>query len=107
MSEPFDIAVVGSGAAGIAAAVCAARAGCTTLLLDKNSSAGGTGGFSGLTTLCGLFDDAGNFLNDGFCREFAGSLMREDGVSEPVKMGRLFVQLYRPNSFQKVAAYFL
>jgi hypothetical protein len=107
MSEKFDIAVVGSGAAGIAAAVCAARAGRTTLLLDKNNSAGGTGGFSGLTTLCGLYDDAGNFLNGGFCREFSESLMREDGVSEPVKMGRLFVQIYRPDSFQKVAAHFL
>ena len=56
MNEFFDIAVVGSGAAGIAAAVSAARAGAKTLLLDKNSAAGGTGGFSGLTTLCGLFD---------------------------------------------------
>jgi hypothetical protein len=107
MSETFDIAVVGSGAAGIAAAVCAARAGCTTLLLDKNKSVGGTGGFSGLTTLCGLSDGAGNFLNDGFTREFAESLMREDGMREPVKMGKLFVQLYRPSSFQKVAAQFL
>ena len=36
MSEHFDIAVVGSGAAGIAAAVSAARAGCAKpLLLDK------------------------------------------------------------------------
>lgn len=107
MSEHFDIAVIGSGAAGIAAAVTAARAGCATLLLDKNHSAGGTGGLSGLTTLCGLFDAAGNFLNDGFCREFAESLMREDGVSEPVKMGKVFVQIYRPRSFQNVAAHFL
>src|SRR5438876_436946 len=75
MSEQFDIAVVGSGAAGIAAAVCAARAGCSTLLLDKNISAGGIGGFSGLTTLCGLFDDTGNFLNNGFSREFAEALV--------------------------------
>ncbi len=107
MSEKFDIAVVGSGAAGIAAAVCAARAGCSTLLLDKNNSAGGTGGFSGLTTLCGLFNNEGNFLNEGFCREFAESLMSEDGVNESVKMGKLFVQLYRPHSFQKIASRFL
>jgi len=107
MSEQFDIGVVGSGAAGIAAAVTAARAGYVTLLLDQNPAAGGTGGFSGLTTLCGLFDNNGNFLNGGFCREFAELLMREDGMSKPVKMGKLFVQLYRPNSFQKVAANFL
>ena len=54
MSESYDIAVVGSGAAGLAAAVSAGRAGCRTLLLDRHPLAGGTGGFSGLTTLCGL-----------------------------------------------------
>ncbi len=104
MSKEFDIAVVGSGAAGIAAAVCAARAGCSTLLLDKNNSPGGTGGFSGLTTLCGLFDDEGNFLNGGFAREFA------DAIAEtaPVKMGRISVLPYRPEKFREtVASFFL
>src|SRR5882672_7865051 len=99
MSEKFDIAIVGSGAAGIAAAVCAARAGRTTLLLDKNSGSGGTGGFSGLTTLCGLFDDAGKFLNDGFTREFAEAIAE----TAPLKMGRVWVLPYRPEKFQGVA----
>lgn len=100
MSERFDIAVIGSGAAGIAAAVGAARAGGKTLLLDKNSRAGGTGGFSGLTTLCGLYDDAGNFLNDGFPREFAEALA---GGGVPVKLGRVWVLPYRPETFREVA----
>jgi FAD dependent oxidoreductase len=124
MSEQFDIAVVGSGAAGIAAAVCAARAGCTTLLLDKNNSAGGTGGFSGLTTLCGLFDDTGNFLNDGFCQEFAEALAErgtpstvsasfkeaiqqaETVLGAPIKMGRTWVLPYRPEKFREAAGKF-
>jgi hypothetical protein len=102
MSEHFDIAVIGSGAAGIAAAVTAARAGRKTLLLDKNSSVGGTGGFSGLTTLCGLYDDAGNFLSGGFTREFA------DAIAEtpPIKSGRLWVLPYRPEQFRSVAEKF-
>jgi hypothetical protein len=104
MSESFEIAVVGSGAAGLGAAICAARAGCTTLLLDSRPGPGGTGGFSGLTTLCGLHTEEGGFLNDGFSREFAEALLREDGMNGPLKMGRVFVQLYRPGSFQKVAA---
>ena len=104
MSSGHDIAVVGSGAAGIAAGISAARAGCSTLLLDSRPAPGGTGGFSGLTTLCGLFTDDGTFLNEGFSREFAEALQREDGVREPLKMGRLFVQLYQPASFQKLAA---
>ena len=107
MSDAFDIAVAGGGAAGIAAAVCAARAGCKTLLMDSRPGAGGTGGFSGLTTLCGLFDEDGQFLNGGFSREFAEALAREDDAREPLKMGRVHVQLYRPASFQKLAARWL
>jgi hypothetical protein len=102
MSEHFDIAVVGSGAAGIAAAICAARAGGKTLLLDKNNSAGGTGGFSGLTTLCGLYDDAGSFLNDGFTREFAGAISE----MAPLQMGKVRVLPYRPERFHAVAQKF-
>ena len=103
MSATFDIAVIGSGAAGIAAAVSAARTGRSTLLLDKSLAPGGTGGFSGLTTLCGLYDDAGNFLNDGFTREFA------DAISEtpPLKMGRVWVLPYRPETFRRAAEKFL
>jgi hypothetical protein len=104
MKDSFDIVVVGAGAAGIAAGISAARAGCDTLLIDNRPAAGGTGGFSGLTTLCGLQTDDGRFLNNGFSREFAEALLREDVVSGPMRMGRLFVQPYRCGSFQKVAA---
>jgi hypothetical protein len=102
MSEKFDIAVVGSGAAGIAAAVCAARAGRKTLLLDKSNSAGGTGGFSGLTTLCGLYDDAGNLLNAGFTHEYA------EAIAEivPLQMGKVWVLPYRPEKFRDAAEKF-
>src|ERR1051325_5522117 len=99
MSERFDIAVIGSGAAGIAAAVSAGRAGCTTLLLDQKMGPGGTGGFSGLTTLCGLYDDEGQMLNNGFTREFA-EYLRE---TEPLRMGRVWVLPYRPARFCEVA----
>ena len=104
MKDGYTVVVVGAGAAGIAAAITAARGGGRTLLLDQRPAAGGTGGFSGLTTLCGLFDEAGNFLNEGFCREFAEALMRVDGIQRPVAMGGLLVQPYRPASFLKVAA---
>ena len=97
----MDIAIIGAGAAGLAAAVSAARAGATTRLLDQRPAAGGTGGFSGLTTLCGLFDDAGKFLNDGFTREFAEALAER---RPPIKMGRVWVLPYRPEIFRAVAA---
>lgn len=122
MSARVDIAVVGAGAAGIAAAVTAARAGGNTWLLDQRHSAGGTGGFSGLTTLCGLYDDEGTFLNDGFAREFAEALMErrtpvrlEDATADqagpvpgaPIRMGRVWVLPYRPERFRQVASDFI
>ena len=100
MSESFDIAIVGAGAAGIAAAVTAARRGCRTLLLDQRDSAGGTGGFSGLTTLCGLYDDTGRMLNDGFTREFAEAI----GEGAPVQTGKVWMLRYRPERFREFAA---
>ncbi len=95
-----DIAIVGAGAAGIGAAVNAARTGSRTLLLDKHEGPGGTGGFSGLTTLCGLYDDHGEFLNEGFAREFALDLAE----TPPLRMGRLWVLPYRPRRFRELAA---
>jgi hypothetical protein len=99
MNAGVDIAVIGAGAAGIAAAIGAAREGCTTLLLDRREEAGGTGGFSGLTTLCGLYDDNGDFINDGFAREFANAITE----TAPVRMGRVWVLPYRPEVFRKTA----
>ena len=103
MTAEFDIAVVGSGAAGIAAAVSAGRSGCSTLLLEQKPEAGGTGGFSGITTLCGLYDEEGNMLNNGFSKEFVESL-RE---TEPLRMGRVWVLPYRPARFREVARHLL
>jgi hypothetical protein len=122
---PKDIAVIGSGAAGIAAAISSARAGADTLIFDSRPAPGGTGGFSGLTTLCGLYDDAGNFLNDGFVREFTEALAdapspgfqppsphpmgRGQGEGRPmnpiapVRMGKVFVLPYRPEKFRSLA----
>jgi hypothetical protein len=99
VKTPVDVAVVGSGAAGIAAAVSSARQGLTTLLLDERASAGGTGGFSGLTTLCGSYDDQGRMLNEGFAREFVERLAE----TEPVQMGRVWVLPYRPLRFRDLA----
>lgn len=99
MNARADIVVVGAGAAGIAAAICAARAGAKTVLMDQRPTAGGIGGFSGLTTLCGLFDDEGNHLNDGFTREFSEALAE----TAPVKMGKVFVLRYRQEKFLSLA----
>jgi len=103
MTHPCDILVLGSGAAGLAAAVASARHGCRTVLLDRQVHPGGTGGWSGLNTLCGLYDDAGNVLNNGLARELAEAI----SDASPVRMGRAWVLPYRPARFRETARHYL
>src|SRR5690349_4385357 len=99
----YDLAVIGAGAAGIAAAVSAARQGARTLLMDRRPAAGGTGGFSGLTTLCGCYDDRGELLLEGLAQEFVDAVME----SAPRQMGKVWVLPYRPDQFREAAERFL
>lgn len=50
-----DVAVVGGGAAGVAAAVAACRAGARCVLLERSPYLGGTGTHCGVSSLCGFF----------------------------------------------------
>ena len=100
MKNSVDIVVLGAGAAGLAAAISAARTGASVILIDRRNGPGGTGGFSGLTTLCGLYDEAGKFLNEGFAREFAEQIAEAPAQ----KQGRVWALPYRPEKFRSVAA---
>jgi glycine/D-amino acid oxidase-like deaminating enzyme len=50
----YEVVVLGGGPAGIAAAVAAARAGRTTLLVERYGFLGGLGTAAGVTNFCGL-----------------------------------------------------
>ena len=50
----YDVVVLGGGPAGIAAAVTAARAGRSTLLVERYGFLGGMGTAAGVTNFCGL-----------------------------------------------------
>jgi len=103
--QETDVAVIGAGISGIAAAVTAARSGCRTLLIEKSSSPGGIAVKGNINTICGLFIDRSGespeMLYKGFPEEFARRLMREDGIDSPVKMGKAQVLLCRTESFEK------
>src|SRR5437764_13419569 len=50
----YEVVVLGGGPAGIAAAVAAARAGRSTLLVERYGFLGGMGTAAGVTNFCGL-----------------------------------------------------
>ena len=56
-----DVAVVGGGAAGIAAAIGASRAGARTVLIERNPYFGGQATNSQVTAYCGFFTRGENY----------------------------------------------
>ena len=82
----FDVVVVGGGPAGIMAATSAARAGCSTLLIERYGFLGGAGTAGGLSTFCGLH--ARTYGQDvrvirGLADELLDRLGKLDGLNAP------------------------
>jgi hypothetical protein len=102
----FEVAVIGGGSAGLAAAVTAARCGARTLLIERHGYLGGTGTASLVHTFCGLYllrDEPGAVLaNPGFCTEISQRMIRATGRG-PVRMGRLDVLPQHPVEFVTIA----
>ncbi|MBO5671234.1 MAG: FAD-dependent oxidoreductase, partial [Clostridia bacterium] len=74
----YDIAVIGGGPAGLAAAITAARAGKRTVLIEKNGYLGGNMTLG--LPLLGFLDEHGERCIAGFAEEFAVRL-RERGAA--------------------------
>lgn len=92
--DNVDVAVVGGGAAGLAAALTAARCGARTLLLEKHSILGGNMTLSLVHTICGLYElgtDSPHFVNPGFPEWFARALIACNLATEPESVGRVYV----------------
>lgn len=106
MNAPYDVAVVGGGSAGMAAAVTAARAGAHTLLLERYGYLGGMGTASLVHTFCGLYllrDEPGAVLaNPGFATEMAERMVAATGQG-PIRMGRVDVLPQHPVEFVRIA----
>lgn len=72
ISETFDVIVVGSGSAGLAAAIAAAEDGAKTLMIEKNPALGGTSGWSvGSITTSGSPHQKAAGIDDDPDRHFA------------------------------------
>ncbi len=105
-SEYFDVAVIGGGSAGLAAAVTAARTGARTLLIERHGYLGGMGTASLVHSFCGLYllrEEPGAVLaNPGFASEVAERMIAATGIC-PVRMGRLDVLPQHPVEFVRIA----
>ena len=82
-----DIAVVGGGVAGIAAAVSAQRAGARAVLIERSPSLGGTGVRCGVPSFCGFYtsEDQENQVVQGIGEEVLQRLKDKGEDIAPVR----------------------
>ena len=85
-----DLCVIGGGAAGIAAAVGAARCGVQVLLVEKYGFCGGATVAGASGTICGLYSsgDRPQRIVFGFAGEFHDRLSRLGGAGRCIRFGR-------------------
>ncbi|HEX9421152.1 MAG TPA: FAD-dependent oxidoreductase [Methylomirabilota bacterium] len=103
----YDVAVVGGGAAGLAAAVAAAGRGARTALVERYGFLGGMATAAMVSTICGLYrtsvSELREPLNEGFAETFARRLTATPGCGKPVRRGRTYVLPYTPFAFACLA----
>jgi len=94
----FDVAVLGGGPAGIAAATSAARHGARTLLIERYGFLGGMGTAAGVTNFCGLHANVRGKQERvvrGVVDDLLIRIAALDGLSEPhLVLGRIHAQAY-------------
>jgi FAD dependent oxidoreductase len=101
-----DVAVVGAGAAGIAAAVAAAKAGADVILIERHGFTGGLAMTAMVGTICGLFyrNPAGaRYAVQGFAREFAEALQAKSQTKITQFAEGLHFLPYQPAVFHQEA----
>jgi hypothetical protein len=107
VAQDFDVAVVGGGSAGLAAALSAARLGARTLLAERSDVLGGNASLAYVHTICGLYraDDEGEAVpaNPGLAGRFADALRAAGAAGRPERAGRVWVLPTYPPRLSAVA----
>ncbi len=103
----YDVVVLGGGPAGIAAAVAAARAGRTTLLVERYGFLGGMGTAAGVTNFCGLHANVHGDIRQvvhGVAADLLARIDRLGGLNAPhTVFGKTSAQAYDTAAY-KIAA---
>lgn len=101
-SEGASVVVVGAGAAGMSAAIAAARAGAQVKLVEQTSGPGGTVSNALIHTLGGLYDQNQELLNGGLCAELAERLFRASAETRIRRIGKTYCLNVCPHVYQQV-----
>src|ERR1700709_2938732 len=108
-----DVLVVGGGAAGVAAAFTAAKAGVRVLLLEKYGFCGGAA-FAGLSgTVCGLYAATEGAAKPpeqvvfGFASRFIDVMKAKGGITEPQRYGNTYTLTHDPLVWREAGDHFL
>jgi|SRR3989344_2219585 len=96
------VVVSGAGAAGISAAISAARIGRPVLLIERFNDIGGIVTRSLIHTLGGIFDSSGEFINEGIAIELTDRLSKADPFTKKRKIGRAWTLQCSPEIYEKV-----
>ena len=103
----YEVAVLGGGPAGIAAAVAAARAGRRTLLIERYGFLGGMGTAAGVTNFWGLHANVHGEMHrvvQGIASDLLARIDRLGGLNAPhLILGKIFAQAYDTAAY-KIAA---
>jgi hypothetical protein len=103
----YEVAVLGGGPAGIAAAVSAARAGRRTLLVERYGFLGGMGTAAGVTNFCGLHANVHGEMHrvvQGIASDLLDRIDRLGGLNAPhLILGKILAQAYDTAAY-KIAA---
>jgi glycine/D-amino acid oxidase-like deaminating enzyme len=104
-----DVLVAGGGAAGVAAAVTAARQGMKVTLVERYGFCGG-GAVAGLSgTICGMYEASDDpsappvQVVHGFLNEFVRRMEERGGLAPPVRYGKTYTRVHDPLVWREVA----
>jgi 2-polyprenyl-6-methoxyphenol hydroxylase-like FAD-dependent oxidoreductase len=106
--ETYDVAVVGAGAAGIAASLSAARSGARVVLIERTSAPGGVVSQALVHTICGLYhpslEGPAEYVHAGFPQAFAQALTERGGAGAIARAHDAVFLPIEPSAFTALAA---